>query len=344
MQKDIRTLSLYEITEFVELIGEKKFRAKQIWEWLWKKSIRSFDLMTSLSVDLREKLKESFTFETITINSQHISTDKTVKFSFKLADENLIEGVLIPSGDRVTACISTQAGCPLKCEFCATGQYGFKRNLTAGEIFDQVALINEYSQKINHKNLTNIVIMGMGEPLLNTNAVVTAIRHLTSPLEIGMSPSRITLSTAGIVSEIYKFADMKTGVNLAISLHSAIQSVRESIMPIAKTNKIPELIKALKYYHEVTNDRITFEYLLLDNINDNKKDAQALANFCKNFPVKINIIEYNEVSELPYKRSSAEIKEDMITFLEDLNIVVQVRRSRGVDIAAACGQLANQGL
>lgn len=342
MKRDIRDLSIDELNEAIVALGEKKYRAKQVWEWLWKKGINSFEQMSSLPVDFRLKLKENFEFKSIAVETVVRSQDKTVKLCFVTEDGQKIEGVLIPSSTRTTACISTQAGCPLGCKFCATGQYGFQRNLTTGEIFDQVMMLNMLSQTEHNKPLSNIVIMGMGEPFLNYEATYRAIQQITSPEGLGMSPKRLTLSTSGIVPEIIRFADEDCGVQLAISLHSANQTYREEIMPIAKKYPLADLIKALKYYHEKTNERITLEYLLMEDINDTINDAQELAQFCKNFPVKINLIAYNEVEGIPYKKPAPETVSDFASFLESKNLIVNVRRSRGNDINAACGQLANK--
>ncbi len=340
--KDIRSLSQEELIEAIELLGEKKYRAKQIWEWLWKKGANSFEKMTSLSVDFRQKLKDSFEFKSIEIDQMVKSEDKTTKIRFITEDNNLLEGVLIPSSTRTTACISVQSGCPLGCKFCATGQLPFQRNLSEGEIFDQIMILNLLSETDYNKPLSNIVIMGMGEPFLNYQAVYNVIKRITSSDGLGISPKRITLSTSGIAPEIIRFADDNCGVQLAISLHSANQMYREQIMPIAKKYPLGDLIKALKYYSEKTRERITIEYLLMDGINDTLNDAQELAQFCKNFPVKINLISYNEVPNIDFKKSSMETVKDFANFLEQKNIIVNIRRSRGNDIAAACGQLANQ--
>jgi len=342
MKRDIRDLTKSELIEAIVGLGEKAFRAKQIWEWIWKKGARSFDEMTILPASLRISLSEKYLFNVISLDTMLKSEDKTTKLCFELFDGQKIEGVLIPSSSRTTACISTQSGCPLGCKFCATGQYGFQRNLSAGEIFDQVIILNDLSITQFQKPLSNIVIMGMGEPFLNYEAVMGAIEKITSPELLGMSPKRITLSTSGLVPEIMRFADEDCGVQLAISLHSANQLFRESIMPIAKKYPLADLVKALKYYHEKTSERITLEYLLMEDVNDTLNDAQELAAFCKNFPVKINLIQYNEVEGIPYKKPSPEIVADFGSFLENKNLIVNIRRSRGTDIAAACGQLANK--
>lgn len=342
MKRDIRNLSINELKDAMVDMGEKPFRAKQIWEWLWKKGARSFEEMSTLPVSLRNSMSEKYLFNTISIETMLKSEDKTEKLRFELVDGQKVEGVLIPSSSRTTACISTQSGCPLGCKFCATGLFGFQRNLSIGEIFDQVTILNDLSITQYQKPLSNIVIMGMGEPFLNYEAVIGAIQKITSPELMGMSPKRITLSTSGLVPEIMRFADEDCGVQLAISLHSANQQFRESIMPIAKKYPLSELVKALKYYHAKTSERITFEYLLIEGVNDTLNDAQELAAFCKNFPVKINLIQYNEVEGISYKKPTPETVTDFGAFLENKNLIVNIRRSRGGDIAAACGQLANK--
>jgi len=342
MKRDIRDLTKSELVEAIVGLQEKPFRAKQIWEWLWKKGARSFEEMSTLPVSLRQALADQFLFQVISLETLLKSEDKTMKLGFELVDGQKIEGVLIPSSSRTTACISTQSGCPLGCKFCATGKFGFKRNLSVGEIFDEVMILNDLSINQFQKPLSNIVIMGMGEPFLNYDAVMGAIEKITSPELLGMSPKRITLSTSGLVPEIMRFADANCGVQLAISLHSANQQFRESIMPIAKKHPLAELVKALRYYHEKTSERITLEYLLMEDINDTLDDAQELAAFCKNFPVKINLIQFNEVEGIPYKKPAPEIVSEFGSFLENKNLIVNIRRSRGTDIAAACGQLANK--
>ncbi len=341
-KRDIRSLSMDELNEAIVALDEKKYRAKQIWEWLWKKGANNFDQMSSLPVEFRLKLKEAFVIKSIAIDVVVKSTDKTTKIRFVTEDGHKIEGVLIPSSSRTTACISVQSGCPLGCKFCATGQLGYNRNLTEGEIFDQIMILNLLSETEFNKPLSNIVFMGMGEPFLNYEAVYKVIKRVTSPDGFGMSPKRLTLSTSGLVPEIIRFADDDCGVQLAISLHSANQAYREEIMPIAKKYPLGELVKALKYYHEKTKERITLEYLLMDGVNDTLNDAQELAQFCKNFPVKINLIAYNEVPGIDFKKPIGQTVGDFAAFLEQKNLIVNIRRSRGNDIAAACGQLANE--
>jgi len=343
MQTDIKQLEYKQIEQFVINLGEKKFRAKQIYEWLWKKNATSFDQMTNISEQLREKLSKNFCFNPLKITFKVQSTkDNSSKFAFLTSDNLFIEGVLIPSknANRVTACISTQVGCPLKCKFCATGTMGLKRNLTAAEIYEQVFLLNKESEKIYGRKLTNIVVMGMGEPLLNYQNLMTAIDFVTTEKGLAMSADRITVSTAGLVKELRKLADDEPKFNLAISLHSAINENRSEIMPINKSNPLPELIDALKYYHSKTGKRITFEYLLIDGITDTTEHSKALAEFCKNFPSKINLIEFNPVDHIDYKTSKKENSSKFYNFLASKNLVVTIRRSKGQDINAACGQLA----
>lgn len=338
--RNIKGLTLDEIKDFLKSINEKDFRAKQIYQWLWQKNVSSFDEMNNLSKNLREKLAIEFEIKTIKITySVKSQKDQSSKFAFLTYDNLLIEGVLIPDQKRVTACISTQVGCPLTCKFCATGTMGLKRNLTASEIYEQVFLLNEEAQKIYNHGLTNIVIMGMGEPLLNFDNTLKAIDFITGKDGLAMSPQRITMSTAGLTRQIKKLADLKPKFNLAISLHTAISEKRSKIMPVNIKNPIPDLIEALKYYYEKTLNRITFEYLLIGGLTDTMEDAKALAEFCKNFPTKVNLIEYNPVSHIDYKKSKSEDISKFYEFLKTRNMVVTIRRSKGQDIDAACGQL-----
>ena len=342
---NIKELSKKELLDYIQDIGEKDFRAKQLWQWLWQKNVLDFDQMSNLPKSLRDKLKQDFIISSVRINSSQQSLiDKTIKYSFLLPDDALIEGVLIPSRDgrRITACISSQIGCPLGCKFCATGTMGLKRNLKVYEIYEHLRLLDQESKKPFKCNLSNVVVMGMGEPLLNLDHVLQALEIAMSEQGLSMSPQRITLSTVGIVKELYRLADMQPKFNLAISLHSAIDQVRTSIMPVNKSNPLKELIKALKYYHKQTKQRITFEYLMLANINDSIKDAQALAKFTRNFPSKINLIEYNPTPMSIYKRSSTQKVQEFMNYLKKRNLVVTLRRSKGSDIAAACGQLVKQ--
>lgn len=339
---DIREISYEQLEEMFLAIGEKKFRAKQIWTWLWQKGVGSFDEMTNVSLPLRAQLAEKFTFHRAEIAQEANSKDKTAKFAFRYHDGKMVEGVLIPSGERVTACVSSQVGCPLRCSFCATGTMGFIRNLHYSEIVDEYILMNNRALALYGRNITNIVFMGMGEPLLNFDNVMTAIDKLTDPNGFGLSPTRITLSTAGVIKGIKALADRKFPCGLAVSLHSADPAIREVLMPVTERNSLHDLQAALLYYHQKTGDRITFEYLLLSKVNDSKAAAEKLARYCRPFPVKINIIEYNETEDGRYHRSYPNQREEFIEYLKNCNMVVNVRQSKGQDIAAACGQLVKQ--
>jgi len=337
--QEIQELNLESIQQFVLSKGESAFRAKQIWEWLWKKNVPDFASMSNLSAKLRTELSQFFSFYKLQIANEQVSKDKSSKLAMKLCDEQQIEMVLIPAKQRATVCISSQVGCPLSCSFCATATMGFVRNLHAYEIYQQVFLAHQLAQERYNVRLSNIVIMGMGEPLLNFDAVSQAVQLITSPQGLEMSPSRITLSTVGIPSGIKRLADSNLNIQLAISLHSADPQKRRELMPIAKTHPLRELSHAVQYYHRTTNQRITLEYLLLDGVNDSIKDAEKLALFCRAFPVKINIIEYNPNPFASYAQSTEERLTDFVACLESKNMLVQVRRSRGKDIDAACGQL-----
>jgi 23S rRNA (adenine2503-C2)-methyltransferase len=339
---DIRTLSQEEITRFFESHGEKKFRAKQVVEWLWKKSATRFEEMTNLSAATRELLSTYYSLQGITLVDQQISSDKTIKCAFEVEPGKVVEGVLIPTSSRMTACISSQVGCSLSCAFCGTGRLKMLRNLTAGEIYDQVVYLRNQAQERYNIPLSNIVYMGMGEPLLNYKNVMTSIEKITSPEGLGMSPQRITVSTAGVAKMITKLGDDGVKFNLALSLHAANDEKRDKIMDINESNNLESLASALRYFHEKTGTRVTFEYIIFKDFNDSLKDAHELANYCKSLPVKINIIEYNPIDDGEYQQASPERVDAFAKFLESKNLVVNVRRSRGKDIDAACGQLANK--
>jgi len=338
---DIRELSSEKLLEFLHQNNEKPFRAKQLHDWLWKKNVTSFEEMYNIPKNLQEKLKENFSFLQSKIAQEVVSSDRTVKFLFHLFDGEQIEGVLIPSQSRVTACVSSQVGCALKCSFCATGTLGFTRHLRFWEIIDQYVLMNRRAVETFGIPISNIVLMGMGEPLLNYDNVLKAIDILTSTNGNGLSPSRITLSTVGITAGIRKLADDGFRANLAVSLHVADNDKRSLLIPVNQTNTLQELQDALRYYVEKTNQRITIEYVLLDKINDSLEDAEKLCRFCKAFPIKINIIEYN-TTDIPFQPATPEKKSAFVAHLESKNLIVNVRHSRGKDIAAACGQLAGE--
>lgn len=339
---DIRQLSSVELSDYFVKLGEKPFRAKQVHEWLWMKSARSFDEMSNLSKELREKLKTEFVLKPVEVASTQVSNDRTIKSAFRLFDKNIIEGVLIPADDRMTACVSSQVGCSLTCKFCATGKLERLRNLDAAEIYDQVAIIRKQAEENYNTPLTNIVYMGMGEPLLNYANVLKSIEHITSPQGLGMSPKRITVSTAGISKMIKKLGDDEVKFNLALSLHAANDEKRSTIMPINEHNNLPVLAEALRYFHRKTGTRVTFEYIVFDGFNDELTDARELAEFCRNVPCKVNLIEYNPIDGESYTNASADKLEAFKNLLESRNIITNIRRSRGKDIDAACGQLANK--
>ena len=319
-----------------------RYRAKQVYEWLWKKRVANFDEMTSLSISDRKLLENNFTINNVTIHKTEKSDDNTIKYSLKLHDHKLVEGVLIPSKKRLTACVSSQAGCSLSCSFCATGTLKFERNLNYSEIYDQVYILNEEAKLNFGRPLTNIVYMGMGEPLLNYNNLLESIRLITSKEGLAISPKRITVSTAGIAKMIKRLADDNIKFNLALSLHTADNIAREKIMPINKSINLEKLEEAIKYFYEKTRIRITYEYILFNGLNDNIEDANLLSKFCKKVPCKVNLIEYNQVDGLPFTKSSNNKTNKFIKYLEEKNIVVNLRRSKGKDINAACGQLVNK--
>jgi 23S rRNA (adenine2503-C2)-methyltransferase len=343
MNKDIRLLSLEELENAVVELGEPKFRAKQIFEWIWKKKCVDFDSMTNLSIGLREKLNANFLFNTMKVETSQRSSDGTFKLRFELHDGHFIEGVLIPTEDRMTACVSSQVGCSLTCKFCATGYMARKRNLDPAEIFDQVVHINQLAEREYGMNLSNIVFMGMGEPLLNYANVMKGIELLTSPSGLGLSPSRITVSTAGVAKMIRKLADDDVRFNLALSLHAANDEKRNTIMPINETNSLEVLEEALTYFYQKTKNKITFEYITFNHFNDGEQDARELAKICRQFPAKVNIIEYNPIDQVDFTKSDSDRIDRFAIALRKLGIMVSVRRSRGKDIDAACGQLANKG-
>lgn len=341
-KKDIRKLSLAQIKDFLTEHGEQGFRAKQIYEWLWKKSAQTFEEMTNLSKKTRELLENNFDIRAVKVSEKQISSDRTIKSSFELFDHNLVEGVLIPADDRMTACVSSQVGCSLTCKFCATGYMDRKRNLDPAEIYDQVVLIRDQAESHYQTPLTNIVYMGMGEPLLNYANVLSSINYITSPEGLGMSPKRITVSTAGIAKMITKLGDDEVKFNLALSLHAANDEKRNQIMPINESNTLEALKDALLHFYKKTGSRITLEYILFYRFNDTLQDAKELWEFARQFPCKINIIEYNPIAEANYTNTDPQTLAKFAQFFEDKNMVINVRRSRGKDIDAACGQLAGK--
>lgn len=298
--------------------------------------------MNNIAKSLREKLSEDFEINVLNILNIEKSNDGTIKVAFKLHDMHIVEGVLIPSGERTTACISSQAGCSLNCKFCATGYLKFNRNLEAAEIYDQVFLLNDISLTNYNQTLSNIVYMGMGEPLLNYSNVIKSIEHITSDDGMGMSPQRITVSTSGIVKMIKKLGDDNVKFNLALSLHYADNEKRTEIMPINESNNLQMLAEALNYFYNKTRTRVTLEYCMIADINDSPQDAANLVEFARKVKCKINLIEYNAIENANYKPSSKSKTTNFLSILEQNKLIVNLRRSRGKDINAACGQLANK--
>ncbi|MBN8686869.1 MAG: 23S rRNA (adenine(2503)-C(2))-methyltransferase RlmN [Chitinophagales bacterium] len=342
--KNIRHLSLAEIENFFEELGEKKFRAKQVHEWLWQKGAMSFADMTNLSKNLRQLLGETFSFPSLTVDTTQLSADGTIKSRFRTWDGHMVEGVLIPTTARYTACVSSQIGCSLSCKFCATGYIDRKRNLEFDEIYDEVVLINQQCEKTHGKKLSNIVFMGMGEPLLNYKNVLRSIERITSPDGLAMSPRRITVSTAGVAKGIRQLGDDKVKFKLALSLHAANDLKRHEIMPINDTNNIKTLIDALNYFYKQTGNEITFEYILFKDFNDSLKDADELIKVYRQVPADlINIIEYNPIDFARFQKPEEAKVQAFMQYLEKHRVNVRLRKSRGKDIDAACGQLANKG-
>ena len=337
---DIRSLTLAELQTQLMAFGEPGFRAKQVYQWLWEKTCTNFDEMSNLSKSLRETLKTQFEICAVKIHQSQISEDRTIKNSFKLYDGNLVEGVLIPTTERMTACVSSQVGCSLTCKFCATGYMERKRNLNADEIFDQVVLIAKQAEQNYKLALSNIVYMGMGEPLLNYANVLRSIERITAEDGLNMSYKRITVSTAGIAKMIKKLGDDGVKFHLALSLHAANDAKRNEIMPINEQNSLKALAEALKYYFAKTKNPVTYEYIVFNNFNDELSDAQELARFCKHVPCKVNLIEYNPISLADFKNAEVDKIEAFADYLKSQGIITNIRRSRGKDIDAACGQLA----
>lgn len=342
-QQDIRQVSTEALATQMLAMGEAKFRAKQIQEWLWKKGALGFDEMTNLSKSLREKLKETYSFFPAQEETVQVSADGTVKLGIKLHDNRVVEGVMIPDEDRATACVSSQVGCSLSCSFCATGQLKRERNLSTAEIYDQITLLNRHAAKANNgRGLTNIVYMGMGEPLLNYDNVMESIRHITSPDGLNMASKRLTLSTSGIERGIRRLADEGLKINLAFSLHAPTNEKRGKIMDVNRSNPLENVMDALIYFYQKTKNKITFEYILFDELNDSIEDAEDLIKLYKKVPAFINLIEYNHVDGLAFKKSRPARRDAFLAYLRSKNIEAQIRRSRGEDIDAACGQLANK--
>lgn len=343
-KQNIRHLELDELIKYFETIGEKKFRTKQVHEWIWKKNAQSFEDMSDISKELRAKLAEKFTLPELKVNTTQFSSDGTIKSRFATFDGHMIEGVLIPTEKRNTACVSSQIGCSLTCKFCATGTMERKRNLDYDEIYNQVAFLNQQSEKTFDKKLSNVVFMGMGEPLLNYKNVLKSIDRLIANDGMAMSPKRITVSTAGVSKMIKQLGDDRVRFNLALSLHAADDKKRNQIMPINETNNINVLVESLNYFYEKTKNDITLEYILFKDLNDSIEDAEHLVKIYRQIPTHlINVIEYNPIDGAKFTKPDEDTTQQFTDFLVKHRVNVRVRRSRGKDIDAACGQLANKG-
>ena len=341
-KKDIRALSKEQLRNFFVANGDKAFRGNQVYEWLWSKRAHTFEDMTNVSKETRAMLEANFVINHIKVDTLQRSEDGTVKNAVRLHDDLVVESVLIPTETRTTACVSSQVGCSLDCNFCATARLKRMRNLEPGEIYDQVAAIDNESRLYYDRPLSNIVFMGMGEPLMNYPNVMKAIDMITSNEGLGMSPKRITVSTSGIPKMIKKMADDEVKFKLAVSLHSAVEEIRNEIMPFTKNFPLTDLRESLEYWYRKTKSKVTYEYVVWKGINDDKKSIDALVKFCKYVPCKVNLIEYNPIDDGMFQQASEEATNAYIVALEKNNIVAKVRRSRGKDIDAACGQLANK--
>ena len=341
-KRDIRAYTKDQLRSFFEDQGDKAFRGNQVYEWLWQKAAHTFADMTNISKETRQMLEDNFVINHIKVDQMQRSSDGTIKNAVRLHDDLIVESVLIPTKTRTTACVSSQVGCSLDCKFCATARLKRMRNLNPDEIYDQVVAIDNESRLYFDRPLSNIVFMGMGEPLMNYNNVLLAIDKITSPEGLGMSPKRITVSTSGVPKMIRKMADGEVKFKLAVSLHSAIEEIRTSIMPFNATFTLADLRASLEYWYQKTKSRITYEYVVWEGINDTRRDVDALVDFCRFAPSKVNLIEYNPIDDGEFKQANNTAIEMYVTTLEKNGITVTVRRSRGKDIDAACGQLANK--
>lgn len=345
MLPDIRTLTLHDLQAAFSELRQPAYRAKQVYDWLWKNGARRFEDMSNVPAPLRQLLAEKYTFHTITLDARQHSADGTIKSRYRLHDGHMIESVLIPviEDRRATACVSSQVGCSLTCSFCATGKMGRLRNLTAAEIYDQAYDTNRLSEEALGYPLTNVVYMGMGEPLLNYGPVMESIRMITSPDGMAWSPKRITVSTAGIAKMIRRLGDEQVKFNLALSLHAADDLKRNQIMPINESNNLEALMQSLEHFYQMTHGRISYEYIALRGFNDTLDDADKLVRLCRRkFPVRVNVIEYNPVAGVPFEKAEENKVDQFARRVRDKGVMITVRRSRGKDIDAACGQLANK--
>ena len=339
---DIRSISFDKLNNFIQKNNFPSYRSNQIFNWINKSTLRSFDDMTNIPKSLVKLLKENFVINITSILSKQVSNDSTIKFAIKLHDNLVVESVLIPSGNRVTACVSSQVGCSLDCGFCATSKLLRMRNLHSYEIFDQIMILNSQSLKNYSLPISNIVFMGMGEPLLNYKNVIESIKLITSEDGIKISNKKITLSTSGISKMIIKMSDDNIKFNLAVSLHSAVEETRNMIMPFSKSFPLDKLINSLDYWYKKTKRKVTFEYLIWKGINDDLEHIEALVKICKRIPSKVNLIEYNSIDSPTFKKADDFWVDNYLKILKKNKIPVSVRRSRGKDINAACGQLANK--
>ena len=339
---DIRSISFDKLNNFIQRNNFPSYRSNQIFNWINKSTLRSFDDMTNIPKSLVKLLKENFVINITNILSKQVSNDSTIKFAIKLHDNLVVESVLIPSGNRVTACVSSQVGCSLDCGFCATSKLLRMRNLHSYEIFDQIMILNSQSLKNYSLPISNIVFMGMGEPLLNYKNVIESIKLITSEDGIKISNKKITLSTSGISKMIIKMSDDNIKFNLAVSLHSAVEETRNMIMPFSKSFPLDKLINSLDYWYKKTKRKVTFEYLIWKGINDDLDHIEALVKICKRIPSKVNLIEYNSIDSPSFKKADDFWVDNYLKILKKNKIPVSVRRSRGKDINAACGQLANK--
>ncbi len=340
--KNLRQAPLSEIEQLMKDLGEPKFRAAQIHDWIWKKHVGSIEEMTNLSISLRNQLHEVYFIPKVSIDHSQFSDDGTIKSRLRLHDNRFIEGVLIPTEKRVTACVSSQVGCSLSCKFCATGYLARSRNLDFDEIVDEVTLLNEQAKQHYGRHLSNIVFMGMGEPLLNYKNMMKAIERITAPDGLGMSPRRITVSTAGVAKMIRQLGDDEVKFKLALSLHAANDQKRNEIMPINESNDLKSLVEALNYFYQKTKSEITLEYILFKDVNDSRKDAEELVKIYRQIPADlVNIIEYNTIEDAQFSKPEDDVVEQFMKYLAANKVNARLRRSRGKDIDAACGQLAN---
>ncbi len=338
---ELKGMSLDELERFVVERGEPPYRGRQLFQWIYGRGARSFEVMTDLPAALRAALAERASIGSLACLTKQVSVDGTRKYLFGCADRRQIEAVLIPDEGRLTACLSIQVGCALACVFCLTGVMGFVRHLDAGEIVDQVLMLQR--ELAPGERIGNLVLMGMGEPLHNYDATVKALRILLHPLALAFPPRRVTLSTVGLVPEIARLGASGLGVNLAVSLHAATDEVRDRLVPINRRYPIKDLMATLRAYPLPPRRRITFEYTLIDGVNDRPEDARELAKLIRGLPCKVNLLPLNEAPAIPFRRPSRERVEAFQQVLKSAGVLATIRESRGWDISAACGMLATEG-